>query len=141
MKVEDYVKEINEIRGQLADIGVDVDEKRLIHVVLGGLPSSWKNFITTFAMHIRRGLDISYAELNEYMQAEELQCNSSRARDDVALIATHQYHDQTKQYNNNNTPRPDTYNNRCGPNNNAPNRNTGDKRRPGKCNFCGKPGH
>lgn len=43
--VEDYINTINDLAGKLAGMNAEVEEVRLMHIVLRGLPISWGPFV------------------------------------------------------------------------------------------------
>lgn len=65
MIVDRYIQIVDEIRNELVAIGHKVNELDLIHTILGGLPSSWGPFVSTFASKLTDATPSSYSDLIE----------------------------------------------------------------------------
>lgn len=53
-KVEDYLREVESITSKLATINATVDNSRLLHIVLGGLPLSRGPFVPSFGVKLSK---------------------------------------------------------------------------------------
>lgn len=71
MTVDQYILSVDEIRNELSAIGHKVNEIDLIHNVLGGLPSSWGPFVSTFGNKLTDLAPPTYGDLIERLQTEE----------------------------------------------------------------------
>jgi hypothetical protein len=149
-RIEDYIEDIDDILGELADIYFEIETKHWMHVVLAGLPGSWKTFITTFGMYMRRTPNIEFSELVEHLQAEELQQRASCAHGDEVALLTARSNFKSEGLSRSRSQNVSTFNNTNSKISNCPSprsssrsnfESQNDCRQPGNCNFCGKAGH
>jgi hypothetical protein len=82
-----FLKALDHIIVQLADVDEVVSNQTLVHVILKGLPKSWWPFKTTWSTMISQDATLTYNKLACQLQVEE--CN---IRDDEptknAMVAT-----------------------------------------------------
>lgn len=86
--IEQFLIELDLIVVQLSDIDEEVEDKALIHIVLKGLPPSWRTFKTTFnTMMGQRGNAMTFADLETQLQAEELHMLRNEATDQALFTS------------------------------------------------------
>lgn len=71
--VEEYVREIDVLVMQLADIDFTIEDKELMRTTLKGLPPSWKPFITSFGTLVHQFPSMTFSDLVGHLEAEEMQ--------------------------------------------------------------------
>lgn len=63
MLVEQYICLVDDVRNKLASIGQKIDKHDLIYSILGGFPSSWGPFVSTFGAELNMTSPPTYGNL------------------------------------------------------------------------------
>lgn len=138
--VEEYLKKVDHHVMELASIGEEIPEKELIQIVLRSLPDSWSSFKSVYGVMYSKDTQATFADLEEYLQAEEFRRKPRTESGEQSLLAM----SSTQRYNSGRSARGgrgrgrfNRWANRRDQGRGPP----GDRRGGDTCNYCGKRGH
>ncbi|CAM6112547.1 unnamed protein product [Calypogeia fissa] len=139
--LEDYLKKLERIRMDLGNVGEEIPDKELIQIILRNLPISWSSFKTSFGVLYGKDETITVTDLEELLQAEELQRKHRAQTEESLIAASHQRRQQPVHINRQYLPtnrgqgRGGRGHGRFNNNNPRQERNTM------TCNYCERRGH
>lgn len=94
MTTDQYLRALDHLVVQLADIDEAVDDNTLMRIVLKGLPTPYKGFVTTFGTMLNNKSNrLSFHDLQQQLQAEEYHLNRADTKE-RALVTTHRQQQQ-----------------------------------------------
>lgn len=87
--LEEYVRELDYLVMQLADIDFQIDDKELIRIALKGLPASWRPFISSFGTILHQFPSLTFSDLIGHLEAEELQRTLGKTEEALSATVHH----------------------------------------------------
>lgn len=142
MTLEEYVSAIDELVCKLSDTDYEVEEKELIRIAMRGLPTSWRNFVTTLGALLQQSPTMSFGTFIGYMQSEQLQRKMSNNSGEEALYVGHNNRGGNSRTQNSAQTRK-SFSAPGAPTarNSSSTKSSTDKAKRSSCNFCGRNGH
>ncbi|CAM6116227.1 unnamed protein product [Calypogeia fissa] len=133
--VEDYLRNVERVRVDLAGVGVEIPDDELIEIVMGNLPESYSTFVSGFGQSHAKDSDLLFTDLEEALLTEELRrkhraSRHSSVEESLVSIGTNQkFNSRQPAPSRQNQPRQ------------QPRRQQQQTGGRPYCNFCNKLGH